>query len=107
FFSGRRRRTSFSRDWSSDVCSSDLDWIATLKQTLRMDEFIINNKKVMDKNDPEKKVGFYVDEWGTWYDVEEGTNPGFLFQQNSRSEERRVGREGRSRWSTEDETRSS
>jgi len=50
---------------------------------LRMDDFIINNKKVMDKNDPEKKVGFYVDEWGTWYDVEEGTNPGFLYQQNS------------------------
>ncbi len=24
-----------------------------------------------------------VDEWGTWYDVEPGTNPGFLFQQNS------------------------
>src|SRR5690606_39588975 len=24
FFSGRRRHTRFSRDWSSDVCSSDL-----------------------------------------------------------------------------------
>src|SRR5690606_41111571 len=24
FFSSRRRRTRFSRDWSSDVCSSDL-----------------------------------------------------------------------------------
>lgn len=24
-----------------------------------------------------------VDEWGTWYDVEEGTNPGFLYQQNT------------------------
>jgi alpha-N-arabinofuranosidase len=62
---------------------NEADWIATLAQTLRMDEFIVNNKAVMDKTDPEKKVGFYVDEWGTWYDVEEGTNPGFLFQQNS------------------------
>src|SRR5690606_40828677 len=26
FFSSRRRHTSFSRDWSSDVCSSDLRW---------------------------------------------------------------------------------
>src|SRR5690606_39996938 len=26
FFSSRRRHTRFSRDWSSDVCSSDLDW---------------------------------------------------------------------------------
>ena len=25
----------------------------------------------------------YVDEWGTWYDVEPGTNPGFLYQQNT------------------------
>lgn len=61
----------------------ETDWIATLAQTMRMEEFIVNNKAVMDKHDPEKKIGFYVDEWGTWYDVEEGTNPGFLFQQNS------------------------
>src|SRR5690606_40891765 len=27
FFSSRRRHTRFSRDWSSDVCSSDLDWV--------------------------------------------------------------------------------
>src|SRR5690606_40092670 len=26
FFSSRRRHTRFSRDWSSDVCSSDLKW---------------------------------------------------------------------------------
>src|SRR5690606_41195172 len=28
FFSSRRRHTRFSRDWSSDVCSSDLVWTA-------------------------------------------------------------------------------
>ncbi len=37
----------------------------------------------MDKYDPKKKVGLIVDEWGTWYGVEPGTNPGFLFQQNT------------------------
>ena len=37
----------------------------------------------MDELDPDKKVGFYVDEWGTWYDADEGTNPGFLYQQNT------------------------
>src|SRR5690606_40485708 len=26
FFSSRRRHTRFSRDWSSDVCSSDLEF---------------------------------------------------------------------------------
>ncbi|MGN0578487.1 MAG: alpha-L-arabinofuranosidase C-terminal domain-containing protein, partial [Ruminiclostridium sp.] len=33
--------------------------------------------------DKEHKVGLIVDEWGCWYDVEEGTNPGFLYQQNT------------------------
>jgi len=61
----------------------ETEWMSTLVNTLKMDQFIINNKKVMDKNDPEKTVGFYVDEWGTWFDVEKGENPGFLYQQNS------------------------
>ncbi|MEN8203001.1 MAG: alpha-L-arabinofuranosidase C-terminal domain-containing protein [Bacteroidota bacterium] len=38
---------------------------------------------IMDKYDPEGKVAFVVDEWGTWWNVEPGTNPGFLYQQNS------------------------
>jgi alpha-L-arabinofuranosidase len=59
------------------------EWISTFKQTLRMDGFIADAKQTLDKNDPTKKVGFYVDEWGTWYDVEPGTNTGFLYQQNS------------------------
>jgi len=58
-------------------------WISTVKNTLVMDDFIRNNVAVMDKNDPQKKIGFFVDEWGTWYDVEPGTNSGFLYQQNS------------------------
>jgi alpha-N-arabinofuranosidase len=59
------------------------EWISTLANTLKLDQMIANNKAVLDKNDPKKKIGFYVDEWGTWYDVEPGTNPGFLFQQNT------------------------
>src|SRR5690625_5925184 len=30
FFSSRRRHTSWPRDWSSDVCSSDLEWVCTV-----------------------------------------------------------------------------
>ena len=59
------------------------DWIMTLRTTLRMDELVSKHAEVMDKYDPEKKVGLFVDEWGAWYDVEPGTNPGFLFQQNT------------------------
>jgi alpha-L-arabinofuranosidase len=62
---------------------SENEWIATLFQTLRMDELIRNHSAVMDKYDPDKKVELLVDEWGTWYEVEPGTNPGFLYQQNS------------------------
>jgi len=59
------------------------EWISTLSNTLRMESHIQKNSAVMDKHDPEKKLGLFVDEWGTWYDVEKGTNPGFLFQQNT------------------------
>ena len=37
----------------------------------------------MDCYDPHKRVGLILDEWGTWCDVEPGTNPGFLYQQNT------------------------
>lgn len=59
------------------------EWFSTMASTLRMDDHIKRNVAVLDKNDPQKKIGFYVDEWGTWYDVEAGTNPGFLFQRNT------------------------
>ncbi|HEY4940606.1 MAG TPA: alpha-L-arabinofuranosidase C-terminal domain-containing protein [Rhizomicrobium sp.] len=58
-------------------------WISTLAHTLRMDGFIAQNSVVMDKYDPQKKVAFDIDEWGTWYDPEQGRVPGFLYQQNT------------------------
>jgi alpha-N-arabinofuranosidase len=61
----------------------ETEWISTLQQTLRIDEYIGSNEKILEKNDPENKVAFYVDEWGTWYDPEPGREPGFLYQQNS------------------------
>jgi len=58
-------------------------WISTLAHTLQMEEFVRANTALMDKYDPQKKVGFAVDEWGTWYDPETGREPGFLYQQNT------------------------
>ncbi|MCL1895595.1 MAG: alpha-N-arabinofuranosidase [Clostridiales bacterium] len=55
----------------------------TLSDALRMDEIISGHAAIMDRYDPEGRVGLAVDEWGTWFDVEEGTNPGFLYQQNT------------------------
>jgi len=59
------------------------DYVDTLTKALRLDELITRHSAIMDQYDPQKRVGLIVDEWGTWYDVEEGTNPGFLYQQNS------------------------
>ena len=58
-------------------------WFSTMKRALKMEELVEKHSAIMDKTDPKKHVGLIVDEWGTWYDVEPGTNPGFLYQQNS------------------------
>mgnify|MGYP001576697830 FL=1 len=58
-------------------------WFNTLQKTLKMDTLVTRHSEIMDKYDPRKRVGLLVDEWGSWYNVEPGTNPGFLFQQNS------------------------
>lgn len=55
----------------------------TLSRTFFMEELLDGHSAIMDQYDKEGKVGLIVDEWGTWYDVEPGTNPGFLYQQNT------------------------
>ncbi len=59
------------------------EYFATLRNTLKMEELVTKHSAIMDKYDPQKRVGLVVDEWGVWTDVEPGTNPGFLYQQNS------------------------
>ena len=59
------------------------DWYETMRKTLYMEELVTRHSTIMDRYDPERRVGLLVDEWGTWFRVEEGTNPGFLYQQNS------------------------
>ena len=62
---------------------NESDWYRTMRKTLFMEKLLHQHSAIMDKYDPDKKVGLIVDEWGAWYDVEEGTNPGFLYQQNT------------------------
>lgn len=59
------------------------DYYHILNLSLNVEQCIKDQIAIMDKYDPEKKVGLYVDEWGTWFDVEPGCNPGWLFQQNT------------------------
>jgi alpha-N-arabinofuranosidase len=58
-------------------------WFTTMRNTLLMETLVTKHSAIMDKYDPKKRVGLVVDEWGTWYDVEPGTNPGFLRQNNT------------------------
>ena len=75
-----------SGKWSNKLSATEFDekvWADTMVQALRMDELITKHSAIMDKYDPAKRVGLYVDEWGLWHAVEPGTNPGFLYQQNT------------------------
>ncbi len=58
-------------------------WYKTLFKALYIDELITRHSAIIDQYDPEKKIGLSVDEWGTWFTVEPGTNPGFLYQQST------------------------
>lgn len=62
---------------------SEQQYFETMKSALFMDSLVTKHSAIMDKYDPEKRVALVVDEWGGWYDVEPGTNPGFLYQQNT------------------------
>lgn len=74
------------KDWGDKGSALDFDeeeYFTTIEKTLFMDELITKHGAIMDKYDPNKRIGMIVDEWGTWYNVEPGTNPGFLYQQNT------------------------
>ncbi len=73
-------------EWNSKGSATQFDeksYFTTMKKCLRMDDIITKHSTIMDKYDPSRKVALVVDEWGIWTDVEPGTNPAFLFQQNS------------------------
>lgn len=72
--------------WEHKGSATEFDageYYTTMVKAQRVDELIAGHSAVMDCYDPHKKVGLILDEWGTWFDVEPGTNPGFLYQQNT------------------------
>ncbi len=73
-------------DWNIKGSATDFTediFYQTLKRSYYMEELINNHGAIMNQYDPDKKIGLMVDEWGIWTDVEPGTNPGFLYQQNT------------------------
>jgi alpha-N-arabinofuranosidase len=72
--------------WSDKQPATGFDekrWIGILGDTLKMDGILEKNDEIMSDVDPNRRIPLFVDEWGTWYKNEPGTNPGFLYQQNS------------------------
>lgn len=72
--------------WDNKGSSTDFnrnDYYRTLCKAYKIEELINNHIAVMNAVNPQQWVQLVIDEWGTWYDVEPGTNPGFLYQQNT------------------------
>src|SRR3712207_6941535 len=93
FFSSRRRHTRYWRDWSSDVCSSDLGAVLDLKtkKVVGMISTMLDIKEDRDKN---LVLAIPVESMLNLYPALREKNYAL-----NRSEERRVGKECRSRWS--------
>jgi len=62
---------------------TDDEYYTTMVKAARTDELLTGHANVMDLYDPKQEIGIVMDEWGTWWNVEPGTNPGFLYQQNT------------------------
>lgn len=73
-------------NWGNKGSATSFDqneYFNTMKNCLYMEELVTKHSTIMDKYDAAKRVALVVDEWGIWTNVEPGTNPGFLYQQNS------------------------
>ncbi len=73
-------------NWASKGSATQFatgDYYDTLGLCLYMRKLVADHSAIMDRYDPDCTKGLMVDEWGTWWEVEPGTNPGHLFQQNT------------------------
>ncbi len=73
-------------DWSNKGSATNFDeneWFLTISKNIEMEKTLEGHLEIMDKYDPENNVALIADEWGNWHDPEPGTNPGFLYQQNT------------------------
>ncbi|MBQ0006264.1 MAG: alpha-N-arabinofuranosidase [Alistipes sp.] len=61
----------------------DYGYYNVLAKACGIEPCLLRHMEIMDRYDPDRNVDLIVDEWGTWWSVEPGTNPGHLFQQNT------------------------
>jgi alpha-N-arabinofuranosidase len=70
-------------DKGSATNFDEAEYFTTMEKARVMEDLVTHHSTIMDRYDPRKRVALIPDEWGAWYNVEPGTNPGFLFQQNT------------------------
>src|SRR5207253_5430866 len=100
FFSSRRRHTRWPRDWSSDVCSSDLIGPYRLEATLPGFRSFVQSGIVLQVNSS-PVINLVLEVGQVSEQVEVQANAALVeTRSSSRSEERRVGKECRDQWWT-------
>ncbi len=73
-------------DWNHKGSAIDFtpeEYYDILAKSVEIDEVLRNHEAIMDAYDPQRRIALLLDEWGTWFNVEPGYNPGHLFQQNT------------------------
>ena len=73
-------------NWGDKGSATDFgesEWFTTIRKALRLEDLIEENARIIDKYLPNNDIDLIVDEWGCWHNVEPGTRPGFLYQQNT------------------------
>jgi alpha-N-arabinofuranosidase len=82
YYTSIRRLPDGSREGSATQFT-EAEWIEIIQKGRRIEELVRQHGTIMDMYDPAGRIALIVDEWGTWYQVEPGTHPRFLYQQNS------------------------
>src|SRR3989475_10264550 len=102
FFSSRRRHTRFDCDWSSDVCSSDLlvdDYVVVDTDAVcaAIKDIFVDTRSIVEPSGALAVAA--IKQYVAKHKTKGETYAAILCGANMRSEERRVGKECRSRWS--------
>lgn len=61
----------------------EAEWFELMRRAWEIEDVLTRHTEIMDRYDPQNRVWLIVGEWGTWHEQEEGSTPGFLYQQNT------------------------